>query len=53
MPQGPGTYGKKVGRPAKKKASKKSKKRKQIMSGKRLDLFNHDKKARSKGAYHI
>ena len=23
------------------------------MAGKRLDLFNHDKKARSKGAYHI
>ena len=47
MPQGPGTYGKKRGRPPKKK------KRKQIMAGKRLDLFNHDKKARSKSAYHI
>ena len=46
MPQGPGTYGKKVGRPSKKK---KAKKRKQIMAGKRLDLFNHDKKS----AYHI
>ena len=49
MPQGPGTYGKKRGRPKKKKA----KKGKQIMTGKRLDLFGHDKKARSKGAYHI
>ena len=45
MPQGPGTYGKTKGRPPKKKA----KKRKQIMAGKRLDLFNHDKKS----AYHI
>ena len=50
MPKGPGTYGKTKGRPPKKT---KSKKRKQIMSSKRLDLFDHDKKARSKGAQHI
>ena len=49
MPQGPGTYGKQRGRPKKKKA----KKRKQIMAGKRLDLFGHDRKAGPKGAYHI
>ena len=48
MPQGPGTYGKQRGRPKKKKG----KKRKQIMAGKRLDLFDHDKKTRSKGAQH-
>ena len=50
MPKGPGTYGKTKGRPPKKG---KNKKRKQIMSGKRLDLFGHDKKSRSKSAYHI
>ena len=48
MAYGPG-YGKQRSKPKKKK----SKKRKQIMSGKRLDLFDHDKKARSKSAYHI
>ena len=42
MPQGTETYGKKRGRPPKKKKSKKGK---QIMAGKRLDLFNHDKKS--------
>ena len=50
MPAGKGTYGSKRGRPPKKK---KGKKRKQIMAGKRLDLFNHDKKVRAKGAYHM
>ena len=50
MPQGPGTYGKKRGRPAKKKKSKKGK---QIMAGKRLDLFGHDRKIRPKGAQHM
>ena len=49
MPQGPGTYGKQRGRPKKKK----SKKRKQIMAGKRLDLFGHDRKTRSKGVNHM
>ena len=45
-----GTYGKKVAKSPKKG---KNKKRKQAMSGKRLDLFGHDKKSRSKSAYHI
>ena len=48
MAYGPG-YGKQRSKPKKKK----SKKRKQIMTGKRLDLFGHDKKTRSKGAQHI
>ena len=64
MPQGPGTYGKTKGRPPKprkvkkpssrkvkefKKKMRKLKPKKQIMAGKRLDLFNHDKKS----TYHI
>ena len=48
MPQGPGTY-KKPGRPKKKKAKKGN----QIMAGKRLDLFGHDRKTRSKGVNHM
>ena len=63
MPQGPGTYGKTKGRPPKRKPGKreqelrkvvkkkmrKLKPKKQIMAGKRLDLFNHDKKS----TYHM